>query len=243
MKKKLEIEMTKDLKIKISQEVQTMLLGGQISTNDYKKLYLYSSKLISKYADDISYEYRTDIINMAIFKAQKDFNPKKAAKNVGVNEKVSRPASFVTYLFTKIQGEISAYRSKLNKSKKVLKSIIDEEPDIYKDNLKDGEPVDTQIIDQNSLPEYKEAKESYAKKIFSIKMAMGNLPLFHQNLLKSLFFNNEQMNKFSVQQNLTIQELNELRNKAMTIVLQKVLRNKYLNDIEKMEIKKEHNLL
>jgi len=240
-------EKTGNLKIKDDKKfIKLIMLNDEEA---FKALEIYAKKILKNSYPDVPYEEYDDIVLVAITKALQGFNPDKKA-------------GILTYLTSKIRGEVSDWRYRKNADeRKIIKEINTNRDNYMFQSTKDRNEV-TIIQVTNENPESKIIEEDiYTRQLKAFRMAYSQLPMFSQYILNRLVmeqgeeYNDEEKEKIRTKKenyvvqslanelNMTKHKIIGLRNFSLSLILTKVLRSTYLTDKEKEKIKEIHGLV
>lgn len=239
-------EDTGNLKIKDDKKfIKLIMLNDE---DAYKALEIYAKKILKDSYPDVPYEKYDDIVLIAIAKALHGYNPDKGA-------------GILTYLTSKIRGEVSDWRYQKNADeRKVIKEVNNNRDNYMFQSTKDSNEI-TVLQVTNETPEEKIIEEDiYTRQLKAFRMAYSQLPMFLQYILNRLVMEHgdeyidEEKGKvrkkkenyitevLAKELNLAKHKVTELRNFALSLILIKVLRSTYLTEEEKNKIKEIHGL-
>jgi len=189
----------------------------------------YSKKQIGKIASDIPYSEYDYIINMAIGKAIKDFDP-------------TQNTNILSFLWEKLRGEITSYKTKKqslqNKVFKTLENNKDEY--IYQKDKKTNENT-LEHVDMESLDKKLEREDFHRRQIKAFKMALSGIPRRLQFILEKV---SEGKKTREIAEMLGLEEfiVSRDRNKGLSLILQRIMRSNHLMEDEKKKIADFHGL-
>ena len=208
------------------------LHSAEEAKEHYKVLLTYANKQKPNIANDIPSEDWTSVVTLAIVKTIKQFKPGQA--------------SLQSFFWQKLRGEISGYRSKRNSiHRKILKAVnnmvTEEGKEIVYKMDKESQENSLDIVDSENMDEMIEREEKYVRQLKAFKMGYSGIPRQLQDILH---FIGEGMQIKEVAQlmGLTDIEVQEKRNFALSLVLQRILRSKHLTEEDKIELAQEHNI-
>jgi len=238
-------EQTGNLKIKDDKQfIKLIMLNDEEA---YKALEIYAKKILKDSYPDVPYEKYDDIVLIAIAKALHGYDPDKGA-------------GILTYLTSKIRGEVSDWRYQKNADeRKVIKEVNANRDSYMFQSTKDSNEV-TVLQVTNETPEDKVIEEDiYTRQLKAFRMAYSQLPMFSQYILNRLIMEqgetyeedgkvkkkkeNYIIESLANDLNITKHKVTELRNFALSLILIKVLRSTYLTEEEKNKIKEVHGLI
>ena len=233
------------LKINNSTEFLKMLSG--IDPEAHEKLSTYGMKVITRFASDIPWGDRESLLNMSITKAMNSFD-----SGAGAN--------ILTYFTMKVRAEIKDYKDKRESMHKKIMNTIDnrDENTEFCIQGKEGESY-LEPVDMRSEEDKLLGDDFYKRQITAFKMAFSGIPLLSQNILTRSSSTRESMdqiayelyshhiNNVSEEYRAEVQakwkkEVVRLRNQALALVFERVLRSNHLTNDEKEGILAEHNL-
>jgi RNA polymerase sigma factor (sigma-70 family) len=234
MKERLMEKSYKILKngnLKINDNLQFLKLLSGVKQDHYNKLVTYGKKILNKTATDIPYEDQLMIVNMAIVKAMSSFDPEAGA-------------NLLTYFSMKIKGEVSDYRAKkqsmINKVHKLAHSM---EGSFLKSFDKESGETKLEVIEEELIEDTVVAEDIYHRKLQAFRMAFSGIPLYSQSILNRIVLNGETLEQIAQKEGKTTVEIVEIRNQALSLIFARVLRSNHLEEDEKEEIKREHDLV
>lgn len=211
------------------------LLSGAEDAESYEKILTYAKKIISSQGSDIPYGEHKSIASWAILKATQSFDD-------------TAGANFLTYLTSKIRGEISDYRNKKNSMIRKVHKLInhehesqDKEHFAYEYN-KETEKNDLIKITEETPESQMHEEDVYYRKMQAFRMAFSGIPAYSQYILNRLVDSNLRLKALAEEEGVDVQEIARIRNYSLSIILNRVLRSNHLTDDEKDEVKKEHNI-
>jgi len=190
------------------------------------------NKVASTDIDKGDFEY---IINYAIAKTVRDFD-------------INEGANLTSFFWNKVKGEVSAYRSKRDIMQKKVVKIIKESEDMDYGYEKDNSSKSSDTMSNNLIALENETEEDklmnenlYFRRIKAVKMAFSTLPRDLQIVL------NQIANGVSIKgiaKALGEEEINisKKRNQGLSLILQKILRSKHLDEEEKNDLIIFHNI-
>jgi len=219
--------------VKDNKKFLALLSGTDIKSHD--KLSAYAKKIICTKAVDIPHGDHKAIANWAIVKAMQSFD-----HGAGAN--------FLTYLTSKIRGEISDYRSKRDSMLRKVHKMVS-----YEDSVDNNESFtysydqDTEVnsVDKvtTETPEtILFSDDIYYRKVQAFRMAFSGIPAYSQYILNRLVDSNLSLKNVAEQEKKTSKEITRIRNYSLSLILNRVLRSNHLTEDEKEELKKEHGI-
>ena len=215
------------LNVKNSQAFLTLLSGAD--KDSYDKLFKLGLKQLQT-ASDIPHLDRPMIINFAIVKTLNGFD-----NTAGAN--------ILTYFTSKVRGEVSDYRNKRDSlGRKISKLALSGEKDYAVSFDNDTQETTIQEVTMETPEDILVAEDIYRRKLQAFRMAFSGIPLFSQNILTRIVDDKETLAELAQKEQISIQEITKLRNYALSLILSRVLRSKHLDEEEKEEIKRDHNI-
>ena len=228
------------LKVKSSVKFIKMLLtpqeeGGTLSDSEtcYRDLYIYGMKQVQILASELPQEEKENVLNFAIAKSINTYDPE-----CGTN--------LLTYFYQKIRGEITSYRTKKfaddRKTKKMANNLgSDEMVDLAKEyDDKTGQNRVELITRENMVDEIIE-ESAYKRKIKALKQAYAGLPRKLQLILNETG-NGKKTKHIAEILDTTPSEVRKLKNQALALIIQRLLRGYHLREDEKNEILEVHGI-
>jgi len=217
------------LNVKNSRKFLELISGTDKDT--YEKLMIFGKKNLNQKATDIPFMDQEMIINFAIVKTINGYDP-EAGTNV------------LTYFTNKLRGEVSDYRNKrdsmLNKVHKLANSG---EEDYSKSFDKESQTTTFEKVELETPEEKMISEDIYRRKMQAFRMAFSGIPLFSQNILNQIVISKQKLYELAERENVSVAEISRIRNHALSLIFARVLRSNHLNEDEKDEIRKEHNLI
>jgi len=217
------------LNIKNSRKFLELLSGTD--RDSYEKLMIFGKKNLAQKATDIPFQDQEMIINFAIVKTMRGYDPK-----AGTN--------LLTYFTNKLRGEVSDYRNKrtsmLNKVHKLANSG---EQTYAKTFDKETQTSSFEAIDTETPEDKLIADDIYRRKLQAFRMAFSGIPQYSQNILNRIVISKEKLYELAEKEGVSVQEISRIRNHALSLIFVRVLRSNHLDEEEKEEIKREHNLI
>jgi len=107
---------------------------------------------------------------------------------------------------------------------------------------KDAQETTLEKVDLETPENKLLADDIYRRKIQAFRMAFSGLPLYSQNILNRIVSSREKLYELAESEGVSIQEISKIRNYALSLILVRVLRSNHLDDEEKEEIIREHNI-
>jgi len=238
-------EKSGNLKIKDDKKfIQLIMLNDE---DAYKALEIYAKKILKDSYPDVPYEKYDDIILIAIAKALHSYDPSKGA-------------GILTYLTSKIRGEVSDWKYRKNADeRKIIKEVNEHRDNYMFQSTKERDEVQIVHLSEKTPGEKLIEEDIYARQLKAFRMAYSQLPLFSQYVLNRLIMEQgeEFINKdgkkrkkrenyvaasLAEELNLSVRAILNIRNNALSLILKKVLRSSYLTDDEKEKIKELHGI-
>ncbi len=223
-------EITSSGRLNIKNSKKFLILLSGTNKDLYEKLLIFGKKNLNQKAGDIPFPDQEMIINFAIVKSMQGFD-----SEAGTN--------LLTYFTSKLRGEVSDYRNKrasmLNKVHKLANSG---EEDYAKSFDKETQTTTFEKVDNESLEDKLLANDIYKRKLQAFRMAFSGLPLYSQNILNRIVSSRENLSELAQSERVSVQEISKIRNYALSLILVRVLRSNHLDEDEKLEIMKEHEL-
>jgi len=198
---------------------------SQISKN-YSSLITYAMKQKSKIAEEIDMDTYSNIINFSIMKTIKDYEEKKGA-------------SFESYFFIKLRGEVKGYRSSRNSLQRKVNQVVSSggNGNIEYGYQKKGEENVYEAIDFSDISEEIEREEVAKRQTKSFRMAFSGIPKELQYILYQIG-EGKTIDKIAEQMNVEKDVILVKRNKGLALILQRVMRGRHLTDEDKEYIAK-----
>lgn len=212
------------------QFLKILTSDSQEATENYLILKKYGMKQIHSMAGDIPFNEYEYIIDFAIAKAIKDFEPKYGA-------------SILSFFWEKLRGEISSYRTKRDRLQdKVIKLMQNEEgvEYIYQTD-KDTEENYIIPIAEKTMEEDLIETDLYERQIKALKMAFSGIPRDLQIILHEIG-NGKKIHEISDLLNLPSIEISRKRNQGLSLILQRIMRGNHLTEEEKKELSELHDI-
>jgi len=239
-------EKSGNLKIKDDKKfIQLIMLNDEEA---YKVLEIYAKKILKDSYPDVPYEKYDDIVLIAIAKALHSFDPSKGA-------------GILTYLTSKIRGEVSDWKYRKNADeRKIIKEVNENRNNYMFQNTKERNEVEVIHVSTKTPEDNLIEEDIYTRQLKAFRMAYSQLPLFSQYVLNRLImeqgeeFTNKENKKRKKRENyvaaslaeelsLSVKTILDIRNDALSLILKKVLRSSYLTDEEKEKIKELHGII
>lgn len=205
--------------------------NNQDVLDHFEALKKYGFKQLHNSATDIPYGEYEYIINFAIAKTVKDFDP---AFNTNL----------LSFFFDKLRGELSAYRSKRDTlQEKVFKVMRENEGGIDYVYQKDSSTEENYVVPvESQSPEDKLLEtDLYQRKMKALKMAFSGIPRELQFILHEIG-NGKKIKDIAELTNSTNFEVSRKRNQGLSLILQRVMRSKHLTEDEKVELAELHDI-
>jgi len=205
------------------------LLSGTDS-DSYEKLLLYGKKNLSQKAPDIPFGDQSLVVNFAIVKTMRGYKSEE-----GTN--------LLTYYTSKLRGEVSDYRNKrASMTNKIHKLANSGEEDYSKTFDKESQTSTLEKIDLESTEDKMIADDIYRRKMQAFRMAFSGIPLYSQNILNRIVISKMKLQDLAAEESVSVAEISRIRNHALSLIFKRVLRSNHLDEEEKNEIRREHNL-
>ena len=236
--------------IKIADEkllVKILLADGNNESNipysEIQKMYAYTAKMGEKMLIKILKMHNwtipqqefSSIVNYALYQAIKDFNP---------NSKTS----FSSFFFTKILGEVTNLNRKNKTTTQSVYSSVNDNSDLTNNiviETKEGSNGTTYgeaIVLSHDNPEDSVVEDDLRRRqLKAFRMAFSGIPRNLQILLYN-FVNGVSLKELAPIFNLSERELMVLRDRAVSLLLQRVIRSSHITDEEKLDILKMQGL-
>ena len=236
--------------IKIADEkllVKILLADGNNESNipysEIQKMYAYTAKMGEKMLIKILKMHNwtipqqefSSIVNYALYQAIKDSNP---------NSKTS----FSSFFFTKILGEVTNLNRKNKTTTQSVYSSVNDNSDLTNNiviETKEGSNGTTYgeaIALSHDNPEDSVVEDDLRRRqLKAFRMAFSGIPRNLQILLYN-FVNGVSLKELAPIFNLSERELMVLRDRAVSLLLQRVIRSSHITDEEKLDILKMQGL-
>ncbi len=218
------------LKIYDSTKFLNMFYNGENSEIQelYKTLSDFAFKQKNKIASEIDFDEYKNIINFSLMKTLKDFKDEKGA-------------SFQSYFFIKLRGEVKAYRSKRNSLSRKINKVVNEgnydnsELEYKYQKNGNGDENTLEMVDTSDMFDMTDREEVTKRQIKAFKMAFSGLPKKLQYILYQI---GEGKKIEEIAHNMKDDKNNilEKRNNGLSLILQRVLRSRHLKEEEKLEV-------
>ena len=226
-----EVYETKNNRLKIKDNGAFLQMLSGLDLKAYKKVEEYGLKYLNKYGEDIPTEERISLVGFAITKAKDSFDP-------------SQNTNFLTHYTNKLRGEVSIYRDKASSLSKKIKSAITNEKEDYAFSYKKETGATTmEKVDYESEEDKLLAFDLYKRQLQAFRMAFSNLPLDLQYILIRSTQKGVSFEKIAEELKESKPTIVLLRNIALSLILQKVLRSNHLSEEEKEEVRLSHGLV
>lgn len=195
----------------------------------YEVLKKFGVKQLHTSAGDIPYGEYEYVINFAIAKTIKDFDP-------------AFETNLLSFFWGKLRGEVSAYRSKRDRMQdKIIKVINDNDSIEYVYQNEDDKENTLVAIESFTPEEYLVENDTHARQMKALKMAFSGIPRDLQIILYEIG-NGKKVREISEMFAVDELEISRKRNQGLSLILQRVLRSKHLSDEEKKEITDLHDI-
>lgn len=199
----------------------------------YFKLKAYGKKILSIKAGDIPFTDQDMVINWAIVKLMQGYDATAGANSL-------------TYFNSKLQGEISDFRSKRDSMTRKVHKMVNEHTEgesyLYSFN-NETQSNDIDKVTEETPETILVAEDIYYRKLQAFRMAYSGIPKYSQSILNMIAMSEFKLQDIADQESISITELIKIRNYALSLILSRVLRSNHLTDEEKDEIKEEHGIL
>lgn len=205
-------------------------IDGVSPQEAYDFMYRYGIKQMKKYHPDIPPHDYPHILNYAIAKTVKDFQEGKA--------------SILPYFFEKIRGEVHAYReTRKSLHKKALMAFHNQENGAreYLKEYGKNDEYHLTLSSSETIEEQTLREDFYARQVKAFKMAFSGLPRISQIILYEIG-KGTATKTLSEALGMEENDIKLKRNFALSLLLQRVLRSRHLDEKEKREILKIHNI-
>lgn len=191
------------------------------SQNHYTVLKTYALKQMVKFdVKGIPSSDYTYIIDLAIAKAL-----------VGYSDEYNN--QFLSYFYSKIQGEVSAYKAKSFASDRKLLKYANEDSGAYAyQKSMDTNENELIAIDSNHMGEQIGEEDLYIRQMRAFKMAYSGIPMELQNILH-LVASGYTIKAISKLINRDDLYVSKARNQALSLILQRIMRGNHLTASEK----------
>jgi hypothetical protein len=204
--------------------------AGINSLEHYEALKKFGAKQLHSSAGDIPFSEYEYIINFAIAKTVKDFDP-------------SFETNILSFFWGKLRGELSAYRFKRERLQDRINKLVEEGDGTcsyeYQNDGNDNNELI--LIDNQTLEEKFIEDDTHYRQMKALKMALKGIPRDLQVILFEIG-NGNTVKTVSNILHLSELEVFRKRNQGLSLVLQRVLRSKHLTDDEKLEITGLHDI-
>lgn len=188
-------------------------------------------KVLEKINVSIPVYERQSIVNYALFKAIKDFNPKMNT-------------SFSTFYYQKIMGEITSIHKKNVANNQGVFNSVGDNSDLTDKILvqvrenENGSTSKEAIVLSNDDPEEIVIEQDLRRRqLKAFRMAFAGIPRNQQILLYN-FVNGISIKDLVPVLKYTEKELIILRDRAISLLLQRVIRSSHITNEEKLDILK-----
>lgn len=223
-----------NLKIKDGPKFISMFYGDdEDSKTAHKILSDFAFRQKNKIAPELNGEEYSQIVNFSIMKAIKDFKEEKGAQ-------------LNSYFFVKIRGEVKHFRDKRDAlQRKVIKVINEDEGEgvsyeYQKGSGDDGanslEKVDNLHADDRIIKEDRNYRQ-----IKSFKIAFSGIPKEMQYVLHAIA-DGKKIAFIAAEFGVDEYKIQEIRNGGLSLILQRVMRGRHLDEEEKREVAELHGI-
>lgn len=221
----------KDGRLNINNSKKFLELLSGTDKDSYEKLVVFGKKMMAQRAADIPFMDQTLVINWAIMKTISGYDAENGA-------------NLLTYYTDKLRGEISDYRNKRDSMTSKVHKLAHSEADSYVKTFdKDTNENSFEKITDETPEEIMIAEDIYKRKMQAFRMAYSGIPLYSQYLLNQIVESKLKVQEIAALEGKSVMEINRLRNFALSLILNRVLRSNHLDEEEKDEIKREHGLV
>lgn len=175
------------------------------------------------------HEYQS-VVNYALFQTIKEFDPRSRG-------------SFSTFFFTKLLGEVTSLSRKTKAVTKGVYSSINDNSDLTNDILIETKESSTgtygeAVVVSNDNPEDEVVEEDFRRRqLKAFRMAFSGIP-HNQQILLYNFVNGIALKDLAPAMNMSEKELFNLRDRAISLLLQRVIRSSHITEEEKLDILK-----
>jgi DNA-directed RNA polymerase specialized sigma subunit len=226
--KVFEVSTSGRLNINNTKKFLEMLSGADPEV--YEKLMIYGKKNLNQRATDIPFIDQEMIINFAIVKTMNSYD-------------ASAGANFLTYFTNKLRGEVSDYRNKRDSMTNKIHKLANSGTEEYAKSFdKESQTTTLERVDNETPEEKLMAQDIYRRKLQAFRMAFSGIPLYSQNILNKIVISKQKLYELAEQEGVSVQEISRVRNNALSLIFVRVLRSNHLDEEEKAEIRKEHDL-
>jgi len=200
------------------------------SMEHYEAMKKYGFKQLHNIATDIPFNEYEFIINFAIAKTIKDFDPQFNT-------------NLLSFFWDKLRGELSAYRSKRDRLQDKVNKLIknDDGVDYIYQKEKGSDENFVIPIDEMTMEEKHVQEDLYFRQMKALKMAFSGIPRELQLILHEVG-NGKKIREIANILNTSTFEVSRKRNQGLSLILQRVMRSKHLTEEEKTEIANLHDI-
>jgi hypothetical protein len=200
------------------------------SMEHYDAMKKYGIKQLHNIATDIPFNEYEFIINFAIAKTIKDFNPEFNT-------------NLLSFFWDKLRGELSAYRSKRDRLQDKVNKLIKNNDGIDYIYQKEKGSDDNYIIpvEETTMEEQHIQEDLYFRQMKALKMAFSGIPRELQLILHEVG-NGKKIREIANILNQSTFDISRKRNQGLSLILQRVMRSKHLTEEEKQEIANLHEI-
>lgn len=213
-----------------------------ISYSEIKKTYTAMTKMGEKMLTTVLkrhnmyiplHEYQS-VVNYALFQAVKEFNP-------------SGKVSFSSFYFTKLLGEVTSLSRKTKTAVKGVYSSINDSSDLGSNILIETKEnasgtYGEAVVLSHDNPEDEVVEEDFRRRqLKAFRMAFAGIPRNQQILLYN-FVNGITLKELAPVMHTSERELFIMRDRAISLLLQRVIRSRHITEEEKLDILKVQGL-
>lgn len=172
------------------------------------------------------------MLDFAIAKTIKEFDASKGGE-------------ITTVLYNRIKSELTTYKQQQASLRKALAERIQNPEDgseyarVYNEDLQANEVI---LIESETTEEKYERSDLFRRQMIAFRMAFSGLPLLTQTILYATGLG-KTLTEIKNMVSLEETKVNALRNRGLSLLLQRVLRSRHLDDSEKLEVLKLHGLV
>jgi len=189
----------------------------------HKQFFVFRRSFPSIPADE---EFVDEIVSKALSKAIFTYNP-----NMG--------AAFQTHFYTKLKGEITIYIKKSETTQNYAQKLISNGDLVVKYT---DEGFESESISPKTTDEEIEEEEEYQRRLSATLMSKAELPMKLQRVMYAVLEYDKVRDAAEIL-NMEPTEIKSFRNRALSLILKKVLRSSHLTDEERESMKKEYHLI
>jgi len=218
-----------------SKFIEMLYTGTEVESKElYKKLSEYAFKQKGTIAKNIPMEEYKGIINFALMKTISDFKEEKGA-------------SFESFFYFKLRGEVKSYISKRDILQKKVLRVKNEGDYSDKDigyGYQKGEDKENTLeaIDFSDIAEIMNQEEKTKRQMKAFRMAFSGIPKELQYILYKVG-EGSKIREIADIMGLEENEVSVKRNNGLSLILQRVLRGRHLLEEDKIEIAQMNGLV